>query len=467
MQVQQNYRNIQSRNPYTNEVVKDFPFISDSELVQKIEKSWKAYQLARETDVATRIKKIAKVGALLEANPEKYAKIITLEMGKPLKTALAEVKKCADHCYFYVKNGKQILNPKIVMTEARRSQVEFLPVGPIYHITPFNNPFWLVFKGAIPALLIGNTLIHRDADTTPQLGQAIEDLMVEAGFENGEFLNVYSSPEQTELILSNKYVRGVSFTGSTRTGGIIGAIASKYAKKAVMELGGSDPFIVLDDANVDQAVSLAMVSRLQNCGQVCSCGKRYIIHEKVYEEFMEKLLKKVTEIKLGDPMDPETQMGPLARADLRASIERQVAESIAQGGKLLYGGKRPEDPKLQAGNFYMPTILEVDRRNILFHEETFGPVFAITKAKSDEEILDLANDTDYGLGCVIVSKNTDRAEEMGRKIECGLLFINEVTRSDIRMPSGGVKGSGYGRDCAEYGVYEFANIKTIWIAPGL
>jgi len=464
---QKTFRSIKSVNPFNNQVIKEFSFMSDKELVAKIERSWKAFQAYKDTDIASRCKKIAKIGEILVANPQKYANLLTLEVGKPIKISLAEVQKCAKHCFYYVANAERILKPQFVETEAKKSWFEYHPMGPICHIIPFNNPFWLSFKGVIPALLIGNTILHREADTTPLLGQALEDLLIEAGFTNGEFQTVLSSPVQTELVLAHKHIRGVSFTGSTGTGGVIGAIASKYAKKAVMELGGSDPFVVLNDADLDQAVSLAMQSRLQNCGQVCSAGKRFIVDERVFDQFKEKLIKKLPEVIIGDPLDPRTTMGPLARPDLRDNIERQVKQSVDHGAKLLYGGKRPEDPNLQAGNFYIPAVVEVLEGDLLLKEETFGPVFALVKAHGDEELLRLANDTEYGLGCVIISKDVKRAEEFGKKIESGFLFVNDFVKSDTRMPSGGIKGSGFGRDCAEFGVYEFANIRSIWIAPSL
>jgi len=288
--------------------------------------------------------------------------------------------------------------------------------------------------------------------------------MLEAGFDNGEFQMVFSSPQQTELILSNKFIQGVSFTGSTKSGRNIASIAGKYTKKAVMELGGSDPFIVLEDADIEKAVETAMSSRLTNAGQTCCAGKRFIIDDRIYDRFKEKLIQKVSEFKVGDPMNSETQLGPLARSDLRANIERQVTEAAKQGAKILYGGKRPEDSELQAGNFYMPTVCEIERTdNILFTEETFGPVFALMKVSGEEEMIRLANDTEYGLGCVIVSENVERATKLGRKIDTGMVAINTIVFPDIATTFGGVKNSGFGREYGEYGVHEFTNIKTTMI----
>jgi len=463
MQSQQSGRAFQSRNPFTNKVTAEFSFLSNEELNTQIQRSWNAFRSYRQTDLATRREKLLKLASLIDENPEKYAQIVTEEMGKPFTAAIAEVKKAAVHCRYYAENAEAFMKPKLVETEHKRSQVEYHPLGPIFHICPFNFPFFLVFKGGIPALLMGNTLLHRPADSTPRCGRAVEELMIQAGFDNGEFITVYSSQEQTETILAHKNIRGVSFTGSTRAGRIIASIAGKYAKKAVMELGGSDPFIVLDDADLGKAVDLAMTSRLGNGGQVCFSGKRFLVDDKIYEQFKEKLLEKLPEYKIGDPMDKETLLGPLARPDLLENIDRQVKEGVSQGAKVLFGGKKPEEGELKEGNFYMPTLCEVDRENILMKEETFGPVFALTKVNGENDAIEVANDTEYGLGCVIVSENIERAEKVGQNIDSGFVFVNTVVRSDSRLPSGGVKGSGFGRECAEFGVYEFANIKTIVI----
>jgi len=463
MQSQQAGRAFQSRNPFTNKVVAEFPFFTNEELNTQIQRSWDAFKSYRQTDLTTRREKLLKLASLIDENPEKYAQIITEEMGKPFTAAVAEVKKAAVHCRYYADNAEAFLKPKLIETEHKRSQVEYHPLGPIFHICPFNFPFFLVFKGGIPALLMGNTLLHRPADSTPRCGKAVEELMIQAGFNNGKIITVYSSQEQTETVLAHKHIRGVSFTGSTRAGRIIASIAGKYAKKAVMELGGSDPFIVLDDADLGKAVDLAMTSRLGNGGQVCFSGKRFLVDDKIYEQFKEKLLEKLPEYKIGNPMDKETLLGPLARADLVENIDRQVKEGVSQGAKVLFGGKKPEEVELKEGNFYMPTLCEVDRENILMREETFGPVFALTKVNGENDAIEVANDTEYGLGCVIVSENIERAEKIGQNIDSGFVFVNTVVRSDSRLPSGGVKGSGFGRECAEFGVYEFANIKTIVI----
>lgn len=461
---QSTVRAFQSRNPATGEVVAEFPFISDDQVLKQIESSWTAFKTYSQTDLATRCQKLRKLADILEKDAEKYAKIMTKEMGKPIKAAIDEVLYCVQQSRYYADNAEEFLKPKVVTSGKVKNLVEYLPVGPIYVIVPFNFPFDLSFASSAPCLIVGNTVLYRTADSTPLTGKAIEELFVEAGFNNGEFQNIHSSPEQTELIISHKHIRGVSFTGSTRAGKSIASIAGKHAKKAVMELGGSDPFIVLDDADIQKAVDVAIDCRLFNCGQVCCAAKRFIIDDKIFDKFKEGLVDKTSKIKIGDPLKEETELGPLARADLRANIERQVTEAAKQGAKLLYGGKRPEDSELQGGNFYLPTVFEVDKKdNLLFTEETFGPVFALIRVKGEEEAVDLANDTEYGLAATIVSGNIERAQKVGRKIETGTVVLNGQINSDPAVPFGGVKGSGFGRQYSHYGVHEFANIKTTQI----
>jgi len=454
-------RSFKSISPVTNKIIAQLPFINDEEVTKKIQRSWQAYENYREVDIQARCEKFLRLATLMEENIQKFAEIITQEMGKPIKQSIGEVQFSANQLRYYVKNSAEFLKPKVIAASNKECSVEYFPIGPIYIIVPFNNPWRLSFLSITPSLLIGNTILYRPADSLPLMGKAIEGLMIEAGFDNGEFQAIYSAPEQLEMILAHKHVRGVSFTGSTFSGKRIAAMASKHAKKAVMELGGSDPFMVLEDANVDKAVDAAIDSRLTNCGQVCSAGKRFMIHDKVYDEFKQKLVEKVSKLKIGLPMNPDTFLGPLARPDLRAGIEKQVQEANEEGSKLLYGGKRPEGEELQSGNFYMPTIFEVDsKESVLFREETFGPVFPLLKVSSEEEMVKISNDSEYGLGCVIMSENIERAKKIARKIESGVIAINAKVFPDVATPYGGVKGSGFGRQYGEYGLHEFANIKA-------
>jgi succinate-semialdehyde dehydrogenase/glutarate-semialdehyde dehydrogenase len=464
MQPQEQYtRAFESINPFTNEVIAHVPFLNDDELLKKIEKSWDAFQTYKDSDIKSKIGKILKLASLIEANAEKCAKIVTEEMGKLFKDSTAEVMDCVKRCQYYADNAEKFLKPQEISSVAKQSRVEYHGTGPIFVITPFNYPFEIAFTNSVPHLLMGNTIIFRTSDSTPRLGQAIEDLFVEAGFNNGEFQNVYSSIPQTELVISHRYIRGVTFTGSTRSGRIIASLAGKYGKKIVLELGGSDPFVVLDDADIEKATDLALIGRLTNCGQLCCASKRFIIDENVYDEFKDKLVNKLSKFKIGNPMNPETNLGPLARPDLLTNIERQVKQGLDQGAKLVFGGKRPEEAELKAGNFYIPAVCEVEKGNILLNEETFGPVFALVKVKGEKEAVKFANDTEYGLGCVIVSENIDRAQKVGHQIESGMIYINDWIQEDEKFPFGGVKGSGVGRINGVFGIYEFANAKTVWI----
>jgi len=423
-----------------------------------------AFKTFGSADLSLRRQKLEKLASIIAASTEKFAQIITKEVGKPLRDSRGEVLFGISVIRYYVENSEKFLQTQVKNLEAKKCLVEYHPVGPIYFIVPFNVPFVLSIVGAVPNLMLGNTLLYRTADTTPLMGKALEEAMIEAGLDNGEFQLVFTTPDQTELIMAHKHTRGVYFTGSTKAGQNIASIAGKYAKKAVMELGGSDPFIVLRDADLEKAVQTAIESRLDNCGQICCAGKRFIIDESIYETFKEKLIKKVSEIKIGDPMNPETQLGPLARSDLLANIERQVEEAAKQGAKMLLGGKRPENPELKNGNFYLPTIFEVeDRDSLLFREETFGPVFALMKVSSEDEMVKIANDTEYGLGCSIFSEDIERAQVIGKKIESGMIVLNGKVHGDLHEPFGGVKGSGFGRELAEHGLHEFANIKAIRI----
>jgi len=451
----------QAINPHNNQLIGEYEFISNEELTKKIEKSQEAFNVYRNLDTATKAQKFAKLSQVLTENVQKYAEVITKEQGKAINEAVNEVKKAASHAKFYSDNLEQLLKGDVIQTEFKKSVVEYHPVGPLFHVAPFNFPFWLIFKGVIPAMAIGNTIISKTASACPETGLMAQEAFNLAGFNNGEFQYVLTTQSQSELIISHKYVKGVSFTGSTQGGASVASLAGKYIKKTIMELGGSDPFLVFEDADVDLAVTVAMSSRFRNSGQVCTCAKRFIIHEKVYDEFKAKIVEKVAALKVGDPMRKDTDIGPLTKPKVREDIEKQIAKSVEQGGKILVGGKRPDSEELKDGNYYVPTVVEVQEGNILFTEETFGPVLPILKFKTIEEGVRIANDTEYGLGGIIISKDVERAQEIGKSIDVGALFYNAPVSSDSRLPSGGVKNSGFGRECGAYGIHEFANVKTV------
>ena len=450
-------------NPATGEKISEYPYTSKEELNRIVERSFKAYELQKEIGYQERAANLKKFADLLDERVDELAKLITDEMGKPLSASKQEVEKAAKHARFYAGKANEFLAPKPVKTEAKSSYVRYEPLGPIYQIIPFNFPLWLSLKSAIPILLIGNTIIHRNAKTCPDVGIALEKLFFDAGFTNGEFLNVFTDHKQTEELLANPKVRGVTFTGSSAAGSKIAETAGKYLKKAVMELGGSDAVIILDDANIDTATTMAVNSRLRNGGQTCTAGKRFIIDEKIYDEFIDKLIPKVKAFKIGSPYEKDTQLGPLAGKSVVKTLQEQIEQGIKEGGKVILEGGPANEENLSKGFYFHPAIVEVDENNVLFKEETFGPVFAVIRAKGVEHALQLANNSQYGLGAVVIGEDRVRAEKLGSRLEAGYVSINKPVSSDSRLPSGGIKNSGFGRECGEWGLYEFANIKAVWL----
>jgi len=450
-------------NPATGEKLTEYQYTTNEELDKIVEKSYQAYELQRDTDYKERAAKLLKLADLLDQRIEELAKLITDEMGKPLSASKQEVEKCAKHARFYANKAEEFLAPKLVKTEAKSSYVRLDPIGPVYQIIPFNFPLWLSLKSAIPIILVGNSIIHRNAKTCPDVGIAVEKLFFDAGFTNGEVLNVFTDHKQTESLLANPKVRGVTFTGSSAAGAKIAETAGKYLKKSVMELGGSDAVIILDDANIDTATTLAVNSRLRNGGQTCTAGKRFIIDEKIYDEFIEKLIPKVKAFKIGSPYEKETQLGPLAGKPIVKTLQEQLERGLKEGGKVLLDGGEAREENLSKGFYFHPMIVEVDENNVLFQEETFGPLFAAIRAKGTDHALKLANNSQYGLGAVVLGEDRARAEKFASKLEAGYISINKPVSSDSRLPSGGVKNSGFGRECGEWGIQEFANIKAVWV----
>ncbi|KAL4484455.1 hypothetical protein ABPG74_019632 [Tetrahymena malaccensis] len=459
-------RKFQSVNPSTNELIESFEFDSREEIESKINKGFEAFKAYKKVSVSERAARYLKFADILESHIDTIARTITEEMGKPIVLARGEVSRVAYHYKFYSQNAENFnkLNP--VKTEADHSYIVFEPLGLIHIIIPFNFPFWLAFKAAASYMTIGNAVIVRGSDSTPRTTKLMKQFMELAGFGD-EFQIVYSKQEDLEYIVSNPKIRGVSFTGSSAAGSIIASTSGKYLKKCVMELGGSDPFILLEDANVDFAVEIAIKSRLKNGGQVCNSSKRFLIHQNLYESFKKKLIEYLQNVKIGDPLHEDTELGPLARKDLVDNLQKQIKQAIDEdSATLLYGNKFPQhlQGKYQSGFFLEPVVMEVKNLNsVIMREETFGPLFALYKIKDAEEALQIANSSEYGLGSVIIAKDTYGAEKIAREIECGMAMINQVSLSDTRCSSGGVKRSGYGRECGEWGCHEFANIKTVWV----
>lgn len=449
---------ITSHNPTTGQNIKTYPEISDMELENKIAKSAVAFEIWQNTSLKERAKILLAAQKELTNNAEYYGKIITAEMGKPITEAIAEVKKCGLNCQHYAENGANYLAPEKIASEYAQSYTRFDPLGTILFIMPWNFPFWQVFRMAAPTLMAGNTILLKHASNVPNCALACEEIWRQAGLLEGVFQTLLVGTDKVEKILRDDRVKGVSLTGSEKAGSAVAKIAGEVIKPAVMELGGSDPFIVCEDADINLALSCARATRLLNAGQVCLAGKRFIVQEKIYAEFCNGLKKLFEEYIVGDPSNANTQMGPLVNERARVEIDRQVKESVGQGAKILTGGA----PLPGAGYFYAPTVLTDIKSNMpAWQEETFGPVAAIMKFSTDEQAIKIANDSRYGLSGAVFTKSSEKIEKFSVQLKVGNLFINDFVKSDPRFPIGGTKKSGLGRELGKYGIRAFTNIKTV------
>jgi succinate-semialdehyde dehydrogenase/glutarate-semialdehyde dehydrogenase len=451
----------QSINPYTGQVVFEHTEHTAQEVETRIDRThntflqWKTLGFERRGSL---FKALAK---RLRENKETFATLITTEMGKIISESRAEVEKCAWLCDHYAEHAEEMLQSEIFKTDASKSYLRFDPVGIVYGIMPWNFPFWQVFRAAVPTMMAGNTFILKHAPNVLGSAKAIEQLFLEAGFPENAFTNLIIPVELSESVIAHPYVEGVTLTGSQRAGSIVAAQAGKYLKKSVLELGGSDPYIVLKDAEFNVSCKTGVCSRFLNAGQVCISAKRFIVEEAVLDEFIEEQKRLLESMILGDPMKEETEMGPMARPDLLENIENQVNKSLEMGARILCGGKRRDDHSL----FYEPTLITNVKKGMpVFDEETFGPVSVVIPAKDPYDAVRIANDTPYGLGASLWTKDLKLAEELAAQIEAGAVFINGMTKSDPRLPFGGTKRSGYGRELAYPGIREFVNQKTVWIA---
>ena len=453
---------IESVNPATEEVLARFDVMSDRDVDRALEGADRAFRAWRATPFRQRADRLRALSRLLRGNAERYARLMALEMGKPIFEARAEVEKCAWNADFYADHGEEFLRDLTIATNAKRSVVAFEPLGVVLAVMPWNFPFWQVIRFAVPALMAGNAAVLKHASNVPQSALALEELMREAEFPDGLFRTLLIQGSAAERIIEDDRVRAVTLTGSSATGRRIAEIAGRSLKKAVLELGGSDPFIVLADADLAAAGTNAARARNQNNGQSCIAAKRFIVVESVGSEFERRFADAVRALKVGDPIDPATNVGPLARADLREALERQVRESVRMGARVVVGGRRWGE----RGYFYEPTILaDVTDAMPVFQEETFGPVAAIRVVRDADEAVRIANDTPYGLGASLWTRDAALGERLARSIEAGNVFVNGMVASDPRLPFGGVKQSGFGRGLSEFGIREFVNIQTIWIGP--
>ncbi len=451
---------LQSINPATNELIKEFNEYSDKEIQEIIEKSHKAFLNWKKLSYEERGSIIKKAGEILLEKKEKYAEILTLEMGKPYTQAVAEVEKCAWVCEYYAHNTVDILKKEVLESDASSSYVRFDPVGVVLAVMPWNFPYWQVFRFASPVLMAGNAALLKHASNVPMSALAIEEIFMEAGLPEGLFATLLIGSKKVESVINHKFVKAATLTGSELAGSKVASACGNKLKKTVMELGGSDPFIVLEDADIREAVHWGVISRMINNGQSCIAAKRFIVVEAVYNEFLEQFTEKMKQIKMGDPMEKDTELGPVARMDLMLELDDQIKRSVGKGANLVLGGK-PVEGK---GSFYPPTILEVTgKEQPAYNEELFGPAAVIIKARDTDDAIAIANDTEYGLGASIWSLDKNFAEEIAEEIEAGSVFINGMVKSDPRLPFGGIKLSGYGRELSHYGIKEFVNIKTVWV----
>jgi len=407
--------------------------------------------------IQNRVSFLPQLAKLLLENKEEYANCITTEMHKPISQAIAEVEKCALLCNYYYENAETFLATKHIKTEASESFVTYEPLGVILGVMPWNFPFWQVFRFAVPTLIAGNTVLVKHASNVPKSAQLIQSIFEQVGFPKGCYLDLPISSSEVANIIANPIIKAVSLTGSEQAGITVATEAGKHLKKCVLELGGSNAFIILEDANLEKAVAIAVNARMQNAGQSCIAAKRFLIHQNIANDFISQFTKAVHELKTGDALDPKTQIGSLARVDLAEELDAQVQKSIQMGAKLILGGNRKEA-------FYEPTILtEVTTEMPIFKEETFGPVAAIVTFKNVDEAIKLSNQSEFGLGVSVFTQNIDVIKNKITDFNEGAVFINEMVKSDPRLPFGGVKKSGYGRELSEDGIKEFVNVKTVVI----
>jgi succinate-semialdehyde dehydrogenase/glutarate-semialdehyde dehydrogenase len=454
--------NIQSLNPATEEVLATFELFSAAQIDETLAAAHTAFQSWREISFAERSTRFRRVASYLREHKTALARTATLEMGKPLVESEAEIEKCAWNCEYYADNAEKFLVDEHIATNATESYVAFRPLGVVLALMPWNFPYWQVFRFAAPALMAGNTAVLKHASNVSRCALEIERVFRECDFPDGVFRTVLVPGAETGKLIADPRVAAVTLTGSEEAGISVASASGQHLKKHVLELGGSDAFIVLDDADLDAAAQTAVRARFQNTGQSCIAAKRFIVVESVAEAFEHKFLEETAKLRVGDPLQRETQIGPMARADLRAALDKQVKSSVSMGAKILLGGR----PLEGRGYFYAPTIVtNVTPEMPMFHEETFGPAAAVIHARDTEHALELANNSQFGLGGNLWTRDIEQARKLARRLESGALFLNGMTTSDPRLPFGGIKHSGYGRELSVFGIREFVNIQTVWIGP--
>ncbi|HUE21916.1 MAG TPA: NAD-dependent succinate-semialdehyde dehydrogenase [Bryobacteraceae bacterium] len=450
---------IASINPATGETLRVFEPLSSTALEQKLAHAFGTFQGYRKTSFAQRAQWLNNAARILDESKQELGRIMTVEMGKTQKSAVAEAEKCAWACRYYAENGERHLADEVIATAASRSFVRYQPIGPVLAVMPWNFPFWQVFRFAAPALMAGNVGLLKHSSNVPQCALAIEDILRRAGFPVGAFQALLIGADQTASVLADDRVAAATLTGSEPAGRSVAALCGDRIKKTVLELGGSDPFIVMPSADPDEAVSTAVKARTINNGQSCIAAKRFIVADGIYDGFERRFVESMQALEVGDPMAPDTDVGPLATAAIRQELHAQVKRAVASGARLLLGGRMIDGP----GYFYEPTVLAgLPRRSDVFREELFGPVAMLFRVRDAAEAIELANDSPFGLGASVWTRDAAEQSRFVDEIEAGAVFVNSMVASDPRLPFGGVKRSGYGRELGAFGIREFVNIKTVW-----
>lgn len=447
-------------NPTTGETLKSFEPLGPDQIDKKLQRAADTFQVYRRTSMEERKRMMFRAAEILESEKQQFGRLMTVEMGKPIKAAIGEAEKCAWVCRYYADTAEQHLADKVIPTEAKKSFVRFEPLGPVLAVMPWNFPFWQVFRFAAPALMAGNVGLLKHASNVPQCALAIEDLLRRAGFPDGSFQTLLIGSDKVQSILEDSRVTAATLTGSEPAGRSVASIAGKEIKKTVLELGGSDPFIVMPSADLSDATNTAVKARTINNGQSCIAAKRFIVANEIYDEFERRFVEGMRSLKIGDPLEETTDIGPLATPQILEDLDKQVKKSIAAGARVLTGGKKLNRP----GNFYEPTVLtDIPESAPAYCEEVFGPVALLFRVNGIDEAIELANKTDFGLGSSAWTNDQDEQQQFIRKIVAGVVFINGMVASDPRLPFGGVKHSGYGRELSEFGIREFVNIKTVYV----
>ena len=451
---------ISTVNPATGEEVKTFDELSDEEIDRKLQLAADTFREYRKTSFEERSRMLIRAAEILESEAEDFGRLMTSEMGKTLAAATAESNKCARGCRYYAENAERFLADEEIELEGAKTYVRYQPLGPVLAVMPWNFPFWQVFRFAAPALMAGNVGLLKHASNVPQCALAIEDIIHRAGFPEGVLQTLLIGSGQVQSVIDDPRVRAVTLTGSEGAGRSVGAEAGENIKPSVLELGGSDPFIVMPSADLEKAVSTAVTSRTLNNGQSCINAKRIIVHEEIADEFERRFVESMAALRVGDPMSEDTDMGPLATSQMLEDVADQVRKSVEAGARVLTGGEPMDEP----GNFYPPTVItDIPKDSPAYREEIFGPVASLFKVKDIDEAIRIANDTSFGLSSSAWTSDPEEQERFINEIEAGMVYINRMTESTPEIPFGGAKNSGYGRELSHFGIHEFTNVKTVWI----